>query len=136
MRELARSMASFSWAMSLFGVEQMTNLMSPRRAVQAFGAVARTAEEALGPGLRSAYRAGDRLQQAVVDLSFSLVGLGPKDGAPSGPTAQAGNLGLEILQLGVDSASWMNGTAWRQQQGAHGWGPVPAPPDAVPVRSK
>ncbi len=134
MRELARSMASFSWAMSLFGVEQMTNLMSPRRAVKAFGAVTRTAEEALGPGLRSAFRAGDRLQQAMVDLSFSFVGLGPKNDAPSGPVAQAGNLGIEILQLGVDSASWMNGTAWRQQQGARGWGPVPSPPEAA--RSK
>lgn len=134
MRELARSMASFSWAMSLFGVEQMTNLMSPRRAVEAFGAVARTAEEALGPGLRSAFRAGDRLQMAMVDLSFSLVGLGPDRDAPAGPVAQAGNLGIEILQVGVDSASWMNGTAWRQQQGAGGWGPVPAPPETV--RSK
>lgn len=134
MRELARSMASFSWAMSLFGVEQMANLMSPRRAVEAFGTVTRTAEEALGPGLRSAFRAGDRLQQAVVDLSFSFVGLGPKNGAPSGPTAQVGNLGLEILQLGVDSASWVNGTAWRQQQGSHGWGPVPEPPDATRPR--
>src|SRR6185436_6237633 len=118
MRELARSMASFSWAMSLFGVQQMTNLISPRRAVDAFGAVARTAEEALGPGLRSAFQAGDRLQRAMMDLSFSFVGLGPKQDVPSGPAAQAENLGIEILQLGVDSASWVNGTAWRQQQGA------------------
>lgn len=128
MRELARSMASFSWAMSLFGVEQMTNLMSPRRAVDAFGAVTRTAQEALGPGLRAAFRTGDRLQTAMVDLSFSLVGLGPEKDAPAGPVAQAENLGLEMLQLGVDSASWMNGTAWRQQQGVSGWGPVPPPP--------
>lgn len=130
MRELARSMASFSWAMSLFGVQQMTNLMSPRRAVDAFSAVARTAEETLGPGLRSAFRTGDRLQKAMVDLSFSLAGLGPQNGA-SGPVAQAENLGIEILQVGVDSASWMNGTAWRQQQGVQGWGPVPPPPETA-----
>ena len=128
MRELARSMASFSWAMSMFGIQQMTNVMSPRRAVDAFGAVTRTTEEALGPGLRSAFRTGDRLQKAMVDLSFSLVGLGSSKDVPSGPAAQAGNLGIEILQLGVDSASWMNGTAWRQQQGGPGWGPVPPPP--------
>jgi len=129
MRELARSMASFSWTMSIFGVEQMTNLMAPRRAVSAFGAVTRKAEETLGPGLRAAFRTGDRLQQAMMDLSFSLVGLGPRKDAPGGPVAQAGNLGIEILQLGVDSASWVNGTAWRQQQGTQGWGPVPPPPE-------
>jgi hypothetical protein len=134
MRELARSMASFSWAMSVFGVQQMTNLMSPRRAVDAFDAVTRQAEEALGPGLRAAFRTGDRMQAAMMDLSFSLVGLGPKKDAPSGPLAQAESLGIEILQVGVDSASWMNGTAWRQQQGTGGWGPIPPPPG--PARSK
>jgi hypothetical protein len=133
MRDLTRSMASFSWAMSLYGVRQMANLVAPRRAADAFSAVARSAEGALGPGLRSAFQTGDRLQKAVVDLSFGLVGLGPAppDGAgASGVLGQAGNLAFEILQLGVDSVYWATGTAWNQQKGLSGWGPVAPPPGA------
>lgn len=140
MRELTRSMASFSWAMSLFGVGQMVNLLSPRRAAEAFGAVARSAEGALGPGLRAAYRTGDRLQQAVVDVSFSLAGLGaaPTNGAAStsgntsggtsGVVDQVGNLAVGLLQTGVDTVYQLSGSAWQRQQGLSGWGPVPPPP--------
>lgn len=137
MRELTRSVASFSWAMSLFGVEQMTNLVSPRRAVDAFGAVTRSAEEVLRPGLRSAFQAGDRVQKAVVDLSFSLVGLGPSsnggDNSPengasgSGLLSQVSGVTFGLLQLGVDTVYRLSGTAWQRQQGLSGWGPVPPP---------
>jgi len=141
MRNLTRSVASFSWAMSLFGAEQMANLISPRRAADAFGTVARSTEGALGPGLRSAFQAGDRLQRAMVDVSFSLVGLGPSANgggagqSPAGGTAagtsglltQAGNLAFEFLQLGVTSVYWVAGTAWNQQKGLPGWGPVQPP---------
>lgn len=135
MRELARSMASFSWAMSLFGVEQMTNLLAPHRAVDAFGAMARSAEGVLGPRLRSAFQTGDRLQRSVMDLSFGLVGLGPS--ARRGDTGQAslknrvGSMGFELLQLGTDTVYWMTGTAWQQQQGVSGWGPIPPLPEAA-----
>jgi hypothetical protein len=143
MRNLTRSVASFSWAMSLFGVEQMANLVSPRRAAAAFGTVVRSAEGTLGPGLRSAFQTGDRLQRSMVDLSFSLVGLGPSatggGAAPttasgsgstgaaaaiSGPLTQVGNLAFELLQLGVTTVYWAAGTAWSQQQGLPGWGNV------------
>ncbi|HEX6861299.1 MAG TPA: hypothetical protein VF414_00705 [Thermoanaerobaculia bacterium] len=134
MRDLTRSMASFTWALSLFGVRQMINLASPRRAADAFEAVARSAEGALGPGLRTAFQTGDRLQRAMVDASFSLVGMGPaEDGGPPGETrpssapgvlAQVGNLAFEFLQLGVTTVYQVSGTAWRQQQGRSGWGPV------------
>jgi hypothetical protein len=144
MRELTRSVASFSWAMSLFGVEQMANLVSPRRAADAFGAVARSAQGALGPGLRSAFQTGDRAQQAVVDLSFSLVGLGPSansggatpttasgssvEAATSDLLTWAGNQAFRLIQLGVTSVYWAAGSAWSQQKGLPGWGQVPQPP--------
>ena len=141
MLELTRSMASFSWAMSLFGVEQMTHLMAPRRAADAFDAMARSAEGALGPGLRSAFQTGERLQRAVVDLSFGLVGLAPGShpaGAPAasgaGLLGQAGNLGFELLQMGVDSVGWLTGNRWREQQGVSGWGPIPPPPETLTER--
>jgi hypothetical protein len=135
MRDLTRSMASFSWAMSMFGVEQMTNLIAPRRAAQAFRTVASSAEGQLGSGLRSAFQTGDRLQRAVVDLSFGLVGLGSGTGSGSGGAAggsgllnQVGNLGFEMLQAGMNTVYWVTGTVWQQEQGSSGWGPIPSPP--------
>jgi hypothetical protein len=139
MRELTRSVASFSWAMSMFGVGQMANLVSPRRAANALGAVARSAEGALGPGLRSVFQTGDRLQRAAVDLSFSMVGLGPASrcgcAAPerttgtvassgSGLLSQVGGMAFDLIQMGVSTVYWASGTAWQQQQGLSGWGPV------------
>ena len=134
MRDLTRSVASFTWALSLFGVKQMVNLASPRRAAHAFETVARSTEGMLGPGLRTAFQTGDRLQRAMVDASFSLVGLGPAEdeglpgetrpsGAP-GVLAQVGNLAFEFLQLGVTTVYQASGTVWRQQRGPDGWGPV------------
>ncbi|HKH50098.1 MAG TPA: hypothetical protein VKM72_36060 [Thermoanaerobaculia bacterium] len=139
MRELARSMASFSWAMSMFGVEQMTNLIAPRRAAVAFGAVSRTVEKELGPGLRSAFQTGDRLQRAVVDLSFGLVGLGTRPASARGAGGngllrQVGNLGFELLQAGVDTVYWVTGSVWQQEQGASGWGPIPPAPEPAPEK--
>lgn len=151
MRELTQSMVSLAWAMSLLGVEQATNLIAPRRASTAFGAVARAAEDLLGPTLHSAFQSGDRLQRAVVDASFALVGLGPAPdggnavlevaapgdgtgpaGAPaaggSGLLNQVGDLAFGLLQVGVDTVYWLSGTAWQQQQGFVRWGPV-QPPD-------
>ena len=146
MRELTRSMASFSWAMSMFGVEQMANIVSPRRAADAFGAVARCTQGTLGPTLRSAFETGDRLQGAVIDFSFGLVGLGPKSGsapangagsgqsaasgaaaAASGVLTQVGNLAFGLLQTGINTVYNVTGTAWQQQQGLSGWGPVQPP---------
>jgi hypothetical protein len=120
-------MASFSWAMSMFGVEQMTNLMAPSRAAQAFESVARSAQGELGRTLRSAFQTGDRLQRAVVDLSFSLVGLDT-----SGALNQAGNLAFELFQLGTTTVYSVTGVAWQQQKGLPGWGPIPPPLETPP----
>jgi hypothetical protein len=135
MREISKSLFSFSWAMSLLGVEQMVNLASPRRAAEAFGAVARSAERTLGPGLRSVFETGDRMQKTMVDLSFGLVGLGgppPAAGTAAGAPGllgQVGNLAFQALQMGVNAVYSATGAAWSQQQGPSGWGPMP-PPDA------
>lgn len=138
MRELARSMASFSWAMSLLGLEQMANLVAPGRAAAVFGTVARAAEGQLGPTLGSAFQSGEQLQRRVVDAAFDLAGLGSAAGAGTGPTGvtadagsgllnQVGGLAFGLLQLGVDAVYWAAGTAWQQQQGFLGWGPVEPP---------
>ncbi len=74
-----RSMIRFSWAMSLFGARQAAELMtalatarSPRRATEAFDAVAEAAAEGLDGGLRDAWRAGERLQESLLDTVFRV----------------------------------------------------------------
>ena len=76
MRDLARSMIRFSWAMSVLGARQAANLVTPRqgweRSTEAFDAVRHAAVEEMGETLKSFYRAGDRLQDGMVDTVSRL----------------------------------------------------------------
>ena len=81
-RDLTKSMLSFSWAMSLFGVEQLTNTLIPQRpsqpthrATTAFNAVTQATEEQLGGVLKGVFKAGDQLQRGMVDLMFGFLSL-------------------------------------------------------------
>ena len=81
-RDLTKSMLSFSWAMSLFGVEQLTNTLIPQRPSQpnhrittAFNAVTQATEEQLSGVLKGAFKAGDQLQRGMVDLMFGFLSL-------------------------------------------------------------
>lgn len=85
MNELAKSMLSFSWAMSLFGVRQMANVVAPGRAARAFDELTRATERELGPSLRGAFRATDSVQRNLVDLT-----LGPLTGGWAGGGGQRG----------------------------------------------
>lgn len=73
MRELTKSLTSFSWALSLFGARQMVNFMNPAQATRAFESVTRATEGQLDEGLRSAFQTGDRLQRSIVDATFGLM---------------------------------------------------------------
>ena len=80
MRELTKSIGSFSWALSLFGVRQMANAMNPKRAEEAFDHVTTAAEGELGDFLRSAFQMGDQMQRGFVDMTlgmFSAASLDP-----------------------------------------------------------
>lgn len=85
MRELTKSITSFSWAMSLFGARQaLTFLQQPipngdHPASRGFEAVTRTAGSSLDGWMRGVFEAGDRLQRSTVDLMFSFVTLGNGD---------------------------------------------------------
>ena len=81
-RDLTKSMLSFSWAMSLFGVEQLTNTLIPQRpsqpthrATAAFNAVTQATEEQLDGMLKGVFKAGDQLQRGIVDLMFGFLSL-------------------------------------------------------------
>ena len=81
-RDLTKSMLSFSWAMSLFGVNQLTNTLIPQtpsqpnhKATTAFDAVTQATEEQLGSMLKGVFKAGDQLQKGMVDLMFGVLSL-------------------------------------------------------------
>src|ERR1043166_7779806 len=81
-RDLTKSVVSFSWAMSLFGVEQLTNTLMPQgpsqpthKARAAFNAVTQATEEQLSGVLKGVFKAGDQLQRGMVDLMFGCLSL-------------------------------------------------------------
>jgi hypothetical protein len=76
-RELIKSMLSFSWGMSLFGVRQLGSLLTlldptrpPRQTVGAFDALTRATEGHLDGVIREAFQAGDRWQRGLIDTVF------------------------------------------------------------------
>ncbi len=79
MRDLTKSFFSFSWTMSLLGLEQLTNLLSEERSgnrrermAKAFDAVTEATVEQLGERTSSLYESGDKLQRETTDLMFDL----------------------------------------------------------------
>lgn len=72
MRESIKSLFSFSWAMSMFGVQQTTNLLSPHKAAEAFDSVSEVTKGQLAEVLQSTFNVGDKLQRGAVDLMFGM----------------------------------------------------------------
>jgi len=72
MREFTKSIFSFSWAMSLFGIQQTTNLMSPEKAAKAFNSVTEATEGQLADVMKTTFSAGDKLQRSAVDMTLGM----------------------------------------------------------------
>jgi len=142
MRELTKSMVSYTWAMSVFGVQQSLNLLNPNgqsAGVQAMRNVAETTANTLGPTLKAVYQAGDNIQGGLVDLMFGGMmsgGLDPNRWMQSAADAmrQMGNMTGQSAQA---AASGMAGAAeaagatagatggGAPNAGSSGWGPMP-----------
>ena len=97
MSNLAKSIFSFSWAMSLFGVQQAANALAPSKAAKTFDHVTQSAREELGEALTAAFEAGDKLQKGVVDLTASAFKAGSAFD-PSSVTRTAADLGRQTAQ--------------------------------------
>jgi hypothetical protein len=146
MREFTKSIFRFSWAMSLFGIQQTTNLMSPEKAAKAFDSVTDTTEAQLTDALKTTFNAGDKLQRSAVDMTLGMVsgeGLNlnkwmrmASDTAKQ--SAEAVTKGLEGVSStvrqaassvaaqgpGAGSASDTGGAPGASQR--QGWGPMPS----------
>jgi hypothetical protein len=84
MRDFMKSMMSYTWAMSLFGVQQMVNVFRPSKATESFDNVTDATREEFGDALRATFRVGDNLQRGIVDLTFSVFSMGMFDGRGGG----------------------------------------------------
>jgi hypothetical protein len=89
MRELFKSMLSFSWGISMFGIKQLGNLLAPldpsqpqNKAATAFEAVTRATKEQLDDVLKEVFRAGDRWQRGMMDSMFGAFRTGQPISAP------------------------------------------------------
>ncbi|MCA1593782.1 MAG: hypothetical protein LC754_14260 [Acidobacteria bacterium] len=72
MRNLMKSMISFSWAMPLFGIQQMGNLLrQPGSVSKALNSVTDAVHSELDCPTRTIFKAGDTLQRWTVDTMFS-----------------------------------------------------------------
>src|SRR5215216_2480572 len=102
MREFTKSMMSYSWAMSLFGVQQMLNVLTPQGrqqthpATSAFDNVTQAVEEDLNGVIKATFRAGDNIQRGLVDLTFNALTLGMFD--PCRMTRAASDRGRQAAQ--------------------------------------
>jgi len=79
MRDLAKSFMSFSWAMTLFGLDQLRHLVADddsgkrrQRIGSDLDAVTTAAKDRLSERNASMFDAGQNLQRDMVDLTFDI----------------------------------------------------------------
>jgi hypothetical protein len=140
-------MMSYTWAMSVFGMQQMMNLLTPGtsqssmcKAGQAFDNVTDATTKTFDPMLMNTFKAGDSLQRGMVDMMFSGLmagGSDPNRWMQMGRDAmqQMSDLGSRAAQAAAGSANSASGTnaaprtdATAQPSSAPsgtGWGPMP-----------
>ena len=132
MREFTKSMTSYTWAMSLFGLQQMVNVFHPGKATESFNNVTKATEDQFGDALKATFRAGDNLQKGLVDVTFGVLTLGMFDRAGTRATLhvarqtgealrQSGrvvNQAIDVVNQTVQSAT--SAVAGTGQEGA-GW---------------
>jgi hypothetical protein len=118
-RDLTKSMLSFSWGMSLFGAKQFANILMPEKATASFNAVTQATEAQLGDVLKGAFRAGDQLQKGLVDISFSFLTLEALN-----PSQMMKMVSDMMRQTAGTFGQGMQGGASGPQEKSTGWGPV------------
>jgi len=122
MREVAKSMLGFSWAVSLFGFQQLSKVIAPSSAqpqdatVAEVEEVSRAVQSHLFGAAAMQFRAGDEWQRRLVDVIFdaaSMQSLDPRkivealDPRTLLQTADPRSLvesGMTVIQQSVDRA--------------------------------
>jgi len=98
MREFTKSVFSYAWSSSLFGLQQAAQLLRPdgwrqnNRAIESFERIAKVTAEEMGEAARGTFRFGDDMQRKGVDIMFGFLTPGTPDrakGQPNAPGAPA-----------------------------------------------
>ena len=155
MRELTKSITSYTWAMSVFCTQQMFNLFGLSgsgawdRSTKSFKNVTDATTNEMGETMRAVFRGGDTLQRGVVDLflaPLSVVNWGNgarENGADNGRSDRnngAGGTGnwrdtaSRTAQTGADARAQADAaarTARQQPPSSQPRGPS-APPSSDP----
>lgn len=90
MRDLTKSMTSYTWATSLFWTQQMLNFVglgatdSSSRCAKSFENVTEVTADQMNEATRAVFRSGDTLQRGMVDLLFAPFNLGNWCGGSGG----------------------------------------------------
>ena len=98
MREFTKSVISYAWSSSLFGLQEMAKFLTPQgwlqtdQAARSFNSVAKATADQMGSIARSSFRAGDNLQRGTVDLMFSVFTLGLLNGSTCSGGRSSGNV--------------------------------------------
>jgi hypothetical protein len=137
MRELTKSMISYTWATSLFGVQQLMNIVNPMGgdqrspAAQAFDQVSQATTSQLNPTMKAAFDSAEGFQRSMVNMIFEAMD-------PS-RWASMGNRMMDQTAMGARRAAQAGADAMRQgasaagsaaagampQAGTGGFGPMP-----------
>jgi hypothetical protein len=142
MRDLTKAMMGYGWAMSVFSVQQMVNLVMPGpggdpagKTAAAFAEVTNATTETLDGSLKSIYSAGERLQSGMIDVMFGgfmSAGMDPCRWMRMGSRSamqQMGDLGARGTQAGSGTSGAGNagqqGAAGPAAPSGSGWGPMP-----------
>ena len=119
MRDFTKSILSFSWALSLFGVQQAANALSPSKAAGSFDKVTDATKQELCGVTEATFRAGDSLQRGLVDMTFNAFSpqaLNPSDWI---------KVTTDVARQTFGALGQMMPGAQAAQSQSTGWGPVP-----------
>src|SRR5438552_3870398 len=96
--DLMKSMARFSWAMSMVAARSMTKMMS-QPTDGSMKSVANAVGRQLSGAIKTTFAVGTNIQAGVVDAAFDLAGMGAKgQKAPSGTTSA---LAVPLMESGT-----------------------------------
>lgn len=104
MREVAKSMFGLSWAVSLFGLQQLSRLVTPEsdeardRTVSEVDDVSRAIQSHLSGTAADQFRTGDEWQRRLVDTMFDMATMRSID-----PRAMV-DTGMSVVQKSFDTA--------------------------------
>jgi hypothetical protein len=136
MRELTKSVLSFSWAISLLGMKQAANLVTPgnesssKRVGNVFDSITETAVGQLDESMKGVFRSGDNMQNRMVDMMFGW--LNPANwnvmrwpGNSGQGTAGGSSRAPDPAQRPSASADVPRSPNTSTPGFASGWGPMP-----------